>query len=62
MIRLNPDDMLLIGLIINFIGIIFVIVNSKIKLERRLSILETKVIILMRASDIQNRRSTDKIE
>lgn len=49
MIRLNPDDMLLIGLIINFIGIIFVIVNSKIKLERRLSILETKVIILMRA-------------
>lgn len=49
------------GFVVNFLGILYAIVNSKVKLEKRLSTLETKVNILMRNADLPHRRSDDDL-
>ena len=56
---LTQDAIIILGLLFNFLGILYAIINSKVKLEKRLSILETKVNILMRSADLPHRRSGD---
>ncbi len=57
--EISKEMLIFAGLVINFIGIIYAVINSKVKLERRLTTLETKMNILMRSTDLPHRRSGD---
>lgn len=56
---IENDFMLAVGLLINFVGILYAVINSKVKLEKRLVTLETKVTMLMNHSNMHNKRSGD---
>ena len=57
--EIGKGELMFIGLIINLVGLLYAVMNSKIKQEKRIAILETKVQILMRSSDLRGRRSDD---
>ena len=59
--KVTQDHMVIAGLVINFIVVIYTVVNSKLKLENRLTRMETLLKILMRNSDLPKRRSDDDI-
>lgn len=59
---MNEKDLLILGgLILNFAGVMFAIINSRVKLEGKIVRLETLVEILMRKADLPHRRSDDAV-
>ncbi len=56
---ISNDAILIVGLAINFAGVIFAVVNSRVRLEGKIIRLETLVEILMRKSDLPHRRTDD---
>lgn len=52
------DTVIILALILNFVGVLFAIFNSKIALEHRLTRVETMVAVALRGNPSKG-RSTD---
>jgi len=57
----TKDIVLMIGLLVNFLGVLFAIFSSRIKLERRMAVVETYIKVLVRKSEIKM-RETDSVD
>lgn len=58
----EKDILIFSGFILNFLGVLFAIFNSRIKLERRIVVLETYIKILMHSTGKLGRRESDIID